>query len=385
MSFGGIGGPKDVSLSGSSSGTEFTDGDSITTASLGTLLIGTTDVSGTARAVITDDDGHFQIDILSSALPSGAATQTTLASILTDTNTIAGVDFSTETTLGLMSAKLPATLGQKVMAASMAVVIASDQSAVPITAASLPLPAGASTAALQTTGNAILTTIDVDTGIISAAVVAGQMQTDIVAALPTGANTIGAVTQASGPWEINGSVGHDGVSSDNPFIGGGVATSIGSDISTTDGPTAVAAADVVQTLHSIQGYAQVQNWAYISTGILLTDLDQVFDGTPSTANSADINGQGFRRFSYSVEVTSAGSPTRIQWILQAKDSSGNYSSVVSGPWGNFSYEDVFLSTTRNLVFQGEVPSSTFRIRIECTSVSGGNTFTTDDSEIELIT
>lgn len=52
------------------------------------------------------------------------------------------------------------TLGQKAMAASLPVVIASDQSTLAISAASLPLPAGASTSALQTSGNASLTSID---------------------------------------------------------------------------------------------------------------------------------------------------------------------------------------------------------------------------------
>lgn len=122
---------------------------------------------------------------------------------------------ATETTLAALSAKHPATLGQKAMAASMAVTIASDQSALPITgsitatnpsvsttgtavptsatmvggsdgtnlkalkvstagvlsidgsavtqpvsAASLPLPTGAATSALQTTGNTSLSSID---------------------------------------------------------------------------------------------------------------------------------------------------------------------------------------------------------------------------------
>lgn len=51
------------------------------------------------------------------------------------------------------------TEGQKVMAASIPVAIASDQSAIPISASALPLPAGASTAALQTTGNTSLASI----------------------------------------------------------------------------------------------------------------------------------------------------------------------------------------------------------------------------------
>lgn len=50
--------------------------------------------------------------------------------------------------------------GQKAMAASLPVVIASDQSTLAVSAASLPLPAGASTSALQTSGNSSLTSID---------------------------------------------------------------------------------------------------------------------------------------------------------------------------------------------------------------------------------
>ena len=68
--------------------------------------------------------------------------------------------------------------GQAAMAASFPVVLASDQAAIPVTIAALPLPSGGATAALQTTqettldaievlvtaGNAILSTIDTDTG-----------------------------------------------------------------------------------------------------------------------------------------------------------------------------------------------------------------------------
>jgi hypothetical protein len=52
----------------------------------------------------------------------------------------------------------PITLGQKFSASSFPVVLASDET-VPISAVALPLPAGASTSALQTSGNASLTSI----------------------------------------------------------------------------------------------------------------------------------------------------------------------------------------------------------------------------------
>ena len=68
--------------------------------------------------------------------------------------------------------------GQAAMASSFPVVLASNQAAIPVTIAALPLPSGGATAALQTTqettldaievlvtaGNAILSTIDTDTG-----------------------------------------------------------------------------------------------------------------------------------------------------------------------------------------------------------------------------
>ncbi len=89
-------------------------------------------------------------------LPSGAATSTKQ-----DTG---------NTSLASIDTKTPA-LGQAAMASSTPVVIASNQSAIPvsgtfyqstqpISASSLPLPTGASTSALQTTGNTSLASID---------------------------------------------------------------------------------------------------------------------------------------------------------------------------------------------------------------------------------
>ena len=63
-------------------GTQWDDGDGIDTDSQGQLIVGTTDVTGTARAVITDNDGHLQIDVLSSALPTGASTSANQSTII---------------------------------------------------------------------------------------------------------------------------------------------------------------------------------------------------------------------------------------------------------------------------------------------------------------
>lgn len=101
----------------------------------GSITVGQKAMAASLPVVIASDQSAVPVSLSSSPLPTGAATEITLAAA---------------------SAKLPATLGQKAMAASLAVVLASDQSAVPVTgtffqatqpvsATALPLPAGAAT------------------------------------------------------------------------------------------------------------------------------------------------------------------------------------------------------------------------------------------------
>lgn len=60
------------------------------------------------------------------------ATEATQAAMAADVALLEAKDFATETTLAAASAKLPATLGQKTMANSLAVVLASDQGNLPV-------------------------------------------------------------------------------------------------------------------------------------------------------------------------------------------------------------------------------------------------------------
>ena len=92
------------------------------------------------------------------------------------------------------------SLGQKASAASIPVVIASDQSTLPISAASLPLPAGAATSALQTTGNSTLTTINTTLGSpFQAGGAISNTAFGISGSLPAGSNAIGSVSVSNFP------------------------------------------------------------------------------------------------------------------------------------------------------------------------------------------
>jgi hypothetical protein len=140
------------------------------------------------QVIKTDAGGAIQVDVESSALPSGAATS-------------AKQD--------ILAALFPSSLGQKTMANSLACTLASDQSALavtgtfwqatqPVSAASLPLPTGAATSAKQpalgTAGTASADVITVQ-GIASmtALKVDGSAVTQPISAaalpLPSGAAT----------------------------------------------------------------------------------------------------------------------------------------------------------------------------------------------------
>lgn len=137
----------------------------LTNTKLDTLhadLAGGISVSVSSEVEVKNDSGNpVPVTVATMPLPAGAAT-----SAKQDTG---------NTSLSNIDGKTPA-LGQGAMAASTPVVIASNQSAVPVSGpltdaqlrtlpvpvsnASLPLPTGAATSAAQVTGNASLASID---------------------------------------------------------------------------------------------------------------------------------------------------------------------------------------------------------------------------------
>jgi hypothetical protein len=158
------------------------DGSAVTQPVSGTVAI-----SGTPNVAVTSLP----------ALPTGANTIGAISNTAFTAN--AGTNLNTsalnlETTQAAMSAKLPASLGAKTTANSLAVNIASDQT-VPVSSTTL------ATSALQTSGNALLTTIAANTGAQSV----DTLQTGTITALNgnVAINAQGAYTvlaQLTGTW-----------------------------------------------------------------------------------------------------------------------------------------------------------------------------------------
>lgn len=120
------------------------------------------DIGGAAGEQLVT--GAMPVTVAALPLPAGAATaakqdtiNTTLGTPMQQTGgtvtTVPPADASTNVTKVGGAA---VTLGAKASAASIPVVLATDEAALPVTAASLPLPAGAATAAKQDTINTTL-------------------------------------------------------------------------------------------------------------------------------------------------------------------------------------------------------------------------------------
>jgi hypothetical protein len=136
------------------------------------------------------DDLETYIGTLADAAVTSPTASASLNSLLKGVLTAVNAG-ATEATSTAISGKLPSTVGQKTMANSLAVAIASDQSTLNVAVGSLPLPSGAATEATQLLVKDAVETID-------NAISGSEMQVDVVASLPTGTNSIGQVTANAG-------------------------------------------------------------------------------------------------------------------------------------------------------------------------------------------
>lgn len=150
--------------------------------------------SGTWTTTVTQATGtnlHTVVD--SSALPTGAST----SALQTTGNT-------SLSTIATQTSHLPAALGQTTMSASLPVVIASDQSAVPVSGTITVT--GVATASNQTSGAQKTQIVDGSGNVIGST--SNALNVDVTQPLPAGTNVIGHVIVDAGTALI-GKVGID--------------------------------------------------------------------------------------------------------------------------------------------------------------------------------
>lgn len=141
-------------------------------------------MANSVPVVVASNQTAIPVSASTLPLPTGAATAANQVLEIASTDAI--------------GAKL-GTLGQKNMAGSAPVVFASDQSTLPVSAASLPLPSGAATAANQATEIASLASID-------AGIPAGLGQTTMAASMPVVLASNQSAVPTQSPVNANGNI-----------------------------------------------------------------------------------------------------------------------------------------------------------------------------------
>lgn len=258
------------------------------TAPASSTEVGGVGPDGNLHPISTDNSGVQNVNVVTSALPTGSATAANQATQITAEQAI-------QASVASIDTKTP-TVGQKASAASSPVVIANDQSTLPISAASLPLPAGASTSALQTSGNASLTSIDGKTPALGQALAAASVPVVLPAAQISTLTPLSTVTVT----QATGTNLHTVVDSSALPTGAATETtlaSLNSKVTTVNTGAVVLAAGsaTIGALTANQSVNNAQvNGTTVSTGngVSGTGVQRVAiasDNTAFTVNAANVN------------------------------------------------------------------------------------------------
>lgn len=119
----------------------------------------------------------------------------------------------------------------------------------------------------------------------------------------------------------------------------------------------------------------------------LDNVNTTYNNVTTSANSQDIYCGWFKTFRLSYTLDSGGTGAHtIQFIIQGKDSSGNYFDMLDDAWGLYKMEDTNYATALNESYSGHLRgASTIRVRVVATGTSATLTFVITNMKLELQT
>lgn len=201
------------------------------------------------------------------------------------------------------------SVGQKLAINSISIVLASDQATIPVSATSLPLPSGASTGALQTTGNTSLASIDTKTPVLGQAVAAASVPVVLTAAQLTTLTPFSSVSVSNFPasqavtgtfWQATQPVsGTVGISGSVVFTNANLDVALSTRTKpsdqqhvTVDGGVITAIANALPAGNNLLGSVGIDSGTATVTGSITADAGKDLNTTTlnTTLTSALTNG-----------------------------------------------------------------------------------------------
>jgi len=333
-------------------------------ATMGGQIASLVTQSATTNAYLSTISGYY------AALATGAKQDTTNAYLATMGGQLATLVTQSATTnaylatigslLSNIVAGIPDALGQTTMAGSVSMVIASNQSTVPVN---------------QTTTQVGYFKLRDDSGIynVNATIVGvgGALGLFPVLAVDTAFEF--ANYNNDGSFPVTGNVAHDSPDTLGAVKIGGKAVSAE--------PTAVASGDRVDAYFDLKGYQQIINRGYIEAGSTITGICVSYTTSAST-NGADVTiPTGSRSADFVVTVAKTGTPTDIQFFMQAKDGT-SYFTMKNGFLGKFIFDDTAVATAQDLHVTFPCPKTgTMRVRVTTTGCTTANFFTVSNAKL----
>ncbi len=317
---------------------------------------------------------------------------------------------------------LPATLGQKPMATSLAVVIASDQSVIPAGGniahdavdSGNPVKIGGKASNLTPTSVADSDRVNAHLDLKGNIGVFLNSKND--APVTTGAPTADGISPAvlimhftgNLPFLFNGTNVDRirSVGAGDAYSGTGLlaAQGYGFNGTTYDRLRTVAAGDAAATglgaagIYGFNGTTWdrarstaekvLKNAPHKLESADLSNVNTTYNDVTTSANSNDIDATGYRRFRllWTLDYDGASSNATITFIVQVKDSDGTYFDMIDAAWGAFKFEDQGYVTAKNQAYSGNLDGATnIRVRVETTNTTATNVFIVSNMRLLLET
>jgi len=331
-------------------------------------------VNASLELQVIDDDGNTLLGTI----------DTDTGNIATDTSTIAGDTTSidgkvtacnTGAIAGTVTANAGTNLNTSALATSAAQLADGHNVTVDNAAAGAAVNIqdggnaitvdGTVTANLSAVDNAVLDTIKVDTEAIETA----------VEVMDDWDNT------ASDGASVSGDVAHSTTDAGEPVKIGAYATDYQPDSAGEQGRTEVTAAERVNIAANLRGeIVEGVKGGYTA----LTGIEQTYDGTPTQAASAAIECWQYRKGMLSYTIAETGTTTDIKFAVEMScDNQVSWATYTNDFLGDLRYDDLsvnFVTPFEECVSFDVVGT---HIRIRCTTITGGGSFTVSNAVLYM--
>jgi hypothetical protein len=192
----------------------------------------------------------------------------------------------------------------------------------------------------------------------------------------------GISTDLAGNPRCVGNRDHDATDAGSPVKVGGKGFDLTPSSSGTEpGPSNVAANDRTDLMTGLKGELPTVPAAVFYT---LSNVSTDYDTAAETATSQNIDCWRYRRCTVGFTLSSTGTPTDIQFIVEISLDGTNYFEMKNGALGQWIYDDTYVATARNIAFTFDIACRNIRLKVVSAGGSSGSVkFTVSNAAMYL--